>query len=143
MDHIYACTSMSGPPVQSNRNHAMVSTLAPSVVTPIMEPHIAPEIDLAQVLYIHTTPYFPAAWQNALSICNLLSFFPNLVHDITYGSPISNPPALSRTFLPPNLASANIHPEIIEQELLDKVAANCMSGPYTIKQASIIFGGPF
>jgi len=94
-------------------------------------------------LYIHTTPYIPAAWQDVLSISNLLPSFPNLVHDITYSSPIGNPPPLSRIFLPPNLASAHIHPEIIKQELLDKVAANSMAVPFTIEQASIIFGGPF
>jgi len=96
-----------------------------------------------RVLYIHTTPYIPAAWQDALSSSRLLLHFPNLVHDITYGSPIGNPPPLSKTFLPPNLASALIHPEIIEQELLDEVSANRMSGPFSLNQASIIFGGPF
>ena len=84
-----------------------------------------------------------ASLQDFLTISNLLPSFPNLVHDITYGFPIDNPPPLSRIFLPPNLVSAHIHPEIIEQELLDEVATNRMSGPFTIEQASIIFGGPF
>ena len=121
----------------------MASILAPSVVTHIMEPPTAPEIELTCILYIHTTPYIPAAWQDVLSISNLLPSFPNHVHDITYGFPIDNPPPLSRIFLPQNLASAHVHPEIIEQELLDEVATNRMSGPFTITQASIIFGGPF
>src|SRR5882724_10109443 len=88
-------------------------------------------------------PYKPATWLVALSSSNLLSAFPNLVHDLTYGSPIGNPPPLSKHFLPPNLSSANIHPILIEQELCAEVVASHMSGPFTITQASIIFGSPF
>src|SRR5882672_4068969 len=88
-------------------------------------------------------PYNPDAWQAALASAKLLSAFPNLVHDLTYGSPIGNPPLLSKNFLPNNLPSANIHPVLIHQELLSEVSASRMSGPFTISQASIIFGGPF
>jgi len=63
-----------------------------------------------------------------------IKFFPNLVHDLTYGSPTGNPPSVSENFLPPNLSSANIHLDLIEQELLSEVAASCMSGPFTLTQ---------
>ena len=110
---------------------------------PTMARVCAPETSLQHTLYIHTTPYKPAAWLAALSSSNLLSSFPNLVHDLTYGSPIGNPPPLSKSFLLPNLSSANIHPSLIYQELLMEVAAGRMSGPFTITQATIIFDGPF
>jgi len=89
------------------------------------------------------TPYKPTAWLAALTLSNLLSSFPNLVHDLTYGSPIGNPPPLSKSFLLPNLSSANIHPTLIDQELLAEIVAGQMSGPFTIAQASIIFNSPF
>ena len=100
---------------------------------------LSQEIDLHCTLYIHTTPYNPIAWHAALASSNLLSHFPNLVHDLTYGSPISNPPPL---FLPKNLPSADIHPKLIDQELLAEVSAGHMSDPFTVPQASIIFGSP-
>jgi len=67
----------------------------------------------------------------------------NRDNNLTYGSPISNPPPLSKIFLPKNLPSADIHLMLIDQELLAEVSASHMSGPFTIPQASIIFGGPF
>jgi len=103
----------------------------------------APGTSLSDVLYIHTTPYNPKAWLTALCSSNLISSFPNLVHDITYGSPIGNPPPLLRSFLPANLPSALVHPELIDAELLAEVAANRMSGPFTLLEASSIFLGPF
>src|SRR5882724_2617106 len=50
---------------------------------------------------------------------------------------------LSKCFLPPNFSSANILPEIIKQELIVEVSARRMSGPFTLEQALVIFGGPF
>src|SRR5882724_13612676 len=108
-----------------------------------MVPMSAPENSLESVLYIHTTPYVPSAWLDALSSSNLLTSFPNLVHNITYSSPFGNPHALSKCFSPPNLSSVNTLPCIIDQELLDKVSAWHMSGPFTLEKASIIFGTPF
>jgi len=102
----------------------------------------APEIDLSDILYIHMAPYIPSAWLTALSSENLLASFYNLVHDITYSIPIGSPPPLSDCFLPPNLASENVLPELIDKELLAEVSAHCMSGPFTIEQASVICGGP-
>ena len=89
------------------------------------------------------TPYIPLAWLMALSSENLLVSFPNLVHDITYGSPIGNPPPLSDCFLPQNLSSENILPEVIVKDLLAEVSAHHMSGSFTTEQTSIIFNGPF
>jgi len=96
--------------------------------------------ELKHILYIHSTPYKGTAWQQALSHCDLSNKFPNLVHDITYSSPIGNPPPLMQTFLPPNLASANIHPNLIDLELTSEFAAGQMSGPFSPAEASIIFG---
>jgi len=92
----------------------------------------APENRLLNNLYIHTTPYDSQAWLAALSTSNLLSSFPNLAHDIHYSSPIGNPPPLSKIFLPMNLPSTNLHPEIINQELLTEVAASRMSSPFSV-----------
>ena len=75
-----------------------------------------------------------------LPICQLLSL---IWYHITYGSPIGNPPPLSKCFLPPNLSSANILPKVIEQELVVEVSAHRMSGSFTLEQALVIFGGPF
>ena len=77
-------------------------------------------------------------WQHYLSY-----EFPNLVNDITFGSPIGNPPPLSRTFLPQNLPSAALYPHLINDELRTETHARRMSGPYTINQAHTIFRGHF
>ena len=121
----------------------MASIPVPSAVTHIMVLVPAPETRLSDVLYIHTTPYKPKSWLAALSSSNLLSSFPNLLHDITYRSPIGNPPPLIHSFLPANLPSALIHPDLIDAELLDEVAANHMSGLFTLLEALSIFAGPF
>jgi len=52
---------------------------------------------------------------------------------------MGNPPPLKHTFFPPNL-SANICPNIIDQELLTEVTGKQMSGPFTMEEASMIFG---
>ena len=98
----------------------------------------------SDILYIHMTPYIPSAWLTALSSEKLLVSFPNPVHDITYGSPIGNPPPLSDCFLPPNLTSENVLPKLIDKELLlAEVSAHHMSGTFTTEKASVIFNGPF
>jgi len=113
--------STAPAPLKSQTN--MVPTLAPCVVIHTMGRKTALETDLMWVLYICTSPYNPEAWQHILETTNLSLSFPNLVHDITYGSPIGNPPPLSMSFLPSNLPSANIPPELIDQELAVEVAA--------------------
>jgi len=138
----FACTSMSEMHAPCNLQVTMASIPVPSAVTHVTALVPAPETRLSDVLYIHTTPYKPKSWLAALSSSNLLSSFPNLVHDITYGSPIGNPPPLIHSFLPANLPSALIHPDLIDAELLDEVAANHMS-LFTLLEASSIFAGPF
>src|SRR5882672_5641209 len=100
---------------------ATVPTLAPCAAMVAMGPNIAPKTDLKKILYICTSPYNPTAWCDALINCNLNSFFPNLVHNLTYGSPIGNPPPLLSTFLPTNLSLADLHPALIDQELSNEV----------------------
>src|SRR5882672_4210354 len=100
-----------------------------------------PFLTLRNILYIHSTPYNGPAWKHTLCLTNLSHKFPNLVHDITYGSPIGNPPSLLHTFLPPNLSLANIHPNLIDLELATEVATGSISGPFSPDEASIIFGG--
>jgi len=46
-------------------------------------------------------------------------------------------------FLPPNLASANLHPKIIDLELLNNFSADQMSGPLSTAKASAIFNSFF
>ena len=67
----------------------------------------APEIDFDTILYKIVTPYIPKAWHLALQQADLLHLFPNLVHDLIYGSPISHLPLLTHTSIPNNLSSAN------------------------------------
>src|SRR5882672_662450 len=89
-----ACTSTSGMHAPCNLQVATASIPVPSAVTHVMALVSAPETSLSDVLYIHTTPYNPKTWLAALSSSNLISSFPNLVHNLTYGSPIGNPPPL-------------------------------------------------
>jgi len=116
---------------------------APYVATCTMAHLTAPAIDLQSILYIHSSPYNTHAWHNALSLAKLSLKFPNLVHDITYSSPIGNPPPLTHTFLPPNLASANLHPELIDLEIASEVLASRISGPFSPSDAEKIFGSFF
>ena len=76
-------------------------TPVPYVVTPAMVQVVSPAIDLSGTLYIHMTHYNPITWHNSLSLSNLYSTFPNLIHDPNYGSPIGNPLQLNHTFLLP------------------------------------------
>jgi len=138
-----AFTTMLGTLAQCNPLATTESTPALCAVMLATVPWVAPKTSLMNILYIHMTPYIPSAWHTALSSANLLSTFPNLVHDITFRSPINNPPDLSACPLPPNLTSAKIHPKLIDNELLSKVLTNHMSGPFTVEEAWVIFGGPF
>ena len=121
----------------------MEPTRVPFVATGATLHAAARETDLTRVLYMHTTPYNPAGWQVALEHCNLSDTFPNLIHDIIHGSPIGNPPPLTSTFLPQNLPSASLYPELIDEELSKELHTCQMSGPYSIKEVHIIFGGHF
>jgi len=121
----------------------MSLTPAPYVMTPATLHETAPKIDLSKVLYIIPTPYKAEVWHHTLIEAKRLSDFPNLMHDISHSSPIGNPPPLSSIFLPNNLSSATLHPEIIDQELCSEVLSGCMSGPFSVLQAFTIFGGFF
>src|SRR5882724_6909944 len=91
--------TMSGTLVQCSPQVAMACTPAPYVATCSMVPTFAPETSLKSILYTHTTPYVPSTWLDTLFTSNLLTSFPNLVHEITYPSPIGSPPTLSKCFL--------------------------------------------
>ena len=58
--------------------------------------------------YITKTPYVVSAWKDALNSANLTDLFPNLIHDITYGSPIGNLPPLNTMFIPKNRGLASV-----------------------------------
>jgi len=47
------------------------------------------------------------------------------------------------TFLPCNLPSTDLHPEVVDQELFNEVAASHMSVPFILNDATTIFGGFF
>ena len=89
------------------------------------------------------TPYKPKAWEEMLTRCNLTEKYPNLVHDLIYGSPIGNPPSLIRSFIPKNMRSANEHPEVIDNYLIEEINAGRMSRGLSIEQAHTFFGGHF
>jgi hypothetical protein len=89
------------------------------------------------------TTYIPGAWTRALEECGLSQKYPFLVHDISFGSPIGNPPPLTYTFIPENMPSALEHPLVIEAFLDEERAAGRVSGPYTIEEAFVFFGGHF
>ena len=119
------------------------STPAPSVVVQAMEPLTACETELHSVLYKHVTPYIPSAWGSALRIANISHLFPHLVHNLSYGSPIGDPPPLYSTFTPKNLPSSTILPDIIANEIRAELSAGRLSSPFTLDEAHIIFDGHF
>ena len=111
-------------------------------VTPIQRP-VAPEIDAAACLYKIVTPYQPHSWELSLHESGLLYTFPNLISDLTYGTPISNPPILSHTFIPNNLKMANLDPAYMGNFLALEVATGQINSPFTVDQAHTLFGGHF
>ena len=121
----------------------MVPTPVPYVVTVAMRCAAAHTTELEDILYIHTTPYLADGWKSVLDLCNLTDSFPNLIQDIKLGSSIGNPPPLTSTCLPRNLLSATLYPDITDKEILEETSAGRMSGPFTIGEATRIFGGHF
>ncbi len=89
------------------------------------------------------TPCKASAWLDTLKRCNLLQKYPNIVHDITHGAPIGNPPLLTSTFIPKNMPSASKHANIIDEYLAEEIEAGRMSASLTIEQARTFFGGHF
>src|SRR5882724_6313071 len=100
--------TMSAHPVVTRTTLCTANTSVPSARTPNTWPLVAPGTDLADILYKIVTPYILAAWSQALSDANLIKSYPNLVHDLSFGSPIGNLPCIEFTFIPDNLPSAKI-----------------------------------
>jgi len=91
---------MSVVPATMMPTLTMVDMLAPFVLIPNMVPQHAPKIDLHQILYKIVTPYVPEAWRQVLHNAGLTQNYPNLVHDLEFGSPFGNPPSIDFTFIP-------------------------------------------
>ena len=108
-----------------------------------MEQRTARESELRSVLYKHVSPYIPSAWDSALHTAKLDHEFPLLVHHLTYGSPIGNLPPLVSTFIPKNLPSATLLPEVISNKIAAELSASHISGPFTVEEAYFIFDGHF
>jgi hypothetical protein len=89
------------------------------------------------------TTYIPEAWSRTLEECGLSHKYPFLVNDISFGSPIGNPPNLSYTFIPENMPTALQHPEVVESFIEEERSLGRVSGPYTITEAFVFFGGHF
>ena len=135
--------SMSGDHALTLLPVHMVTIPVLSVVTNIMQPPHVPETKFSRILHKTITPYNPVSWQCVLNECNLLSCYPNLVCDIKYGSPISNPPCLSETFIPNNLASLLNTANFVFSSLAEEAASGRMDGPFSIAEAQTIFEGHF
>ncbi len=89
------------------------------------------------------TPYRAEAWRDILDQCGLRQKYPNLVHDILYGSPIGSPPPLTCNFIPRNSSSASEHSNIVDKYLADEIEAGRMYGGLSVEDAEIFFGGHF
>ena len=121
----------------------MVSISVPCAMMATM-PHVdAPGTDLSHIIDRMITPYKPAGWRQALSSTRLTHSFPHLVHDITYGFPIVNPPPSTYTFTPPNLKSADIDPVYMDNFIKDELESGRLDGPFSVEEAHIIFAGHF
>ena len=66
-------------------------TCALCVETATIPPVTAQGTNIPLILYKFHSPYVPEAWRLALDCTRLTQLFPNLIHDLTYGSPIKNP----------------------------------------------------
>ena len=119
----------------------MPSTAALSVQTPRTWRAASPKTDLASVLYKITTPYNSDGCVLVLAHVGLSKKYPTHINDIVYSSPIGSPPLLMHTFMPPNLPSANLNPAHMNCELKMEVDAGCMSIPFSIEDAHLIFRG--
>jgi len=102
---------MSVDPAMTAETLCMVSTSVPSVPIPNTWLLHAPETDLTKILYKVVTPYISSTWHQALLNANITQLYPNLVHNLSFGSPVGNPPPINFTFIPGNLPSANIQPK--------------------------------
>jgi hypothetical protein len=126
-------------PLAIPRTRNTLYTSVPSVETLTTLRRTALETDYHRIV----TPYNTTEWSVALNKFNLQSKYPNLVHDIVFGSPIGNPPPLTYTFIPNNMASADEHSNMVDKHFQEEIAAGRLSGPYTIPEASLLFHGHF
>src|SRR5882672_7662252 len=139
----YVSCSMYEGPAAITTNLNMVNILAPSVPIPNTVLPRARETDFHRILYKVITPYVPEAWRQALLDVDLTQNYPNLVHDLEFGSPIGNPPLIDFTFTPKNLPSAEIMPDYITNLISGEVSAGHMDGPFSVEEAHLIYGGHF
>ena len=117
---------------------AILPTPAPCAGSLLMEPPPAHATELSSVLYILTALYIAKGWNDALNDSVLTSRFPFLVNDISFYSPIGNPPPLHHTFIPGNLPSALSLSHIIDEEIHSEIATKRMSSPFSVSQVLII-----
>ena len=89
------------------------------------------------------TLYIAEGFKTLLHQTGLASRYPNIVLDITQGSPIGNPSIPTETFIPKNMKTAHDMPHIIDEHIQEETSAGWMSGPFTVEEAHIIFGGHF
>jgi len=92
-------------------------------------------------LYKTNTSYKPDGWWLAFSAAGLTHTFPNLVHKITYDTPIGSLLPLTHTFIPNNLKSAN--PTYMDKFTQEELDAGCFDRPFSIKEAHSILCGHF
>src|SRR5882724_11401689 len=136
-----SCTTYAEPaPTQPP---TMAITPAPYVVMAPTWHATAPGTDIHHLLNKVVTPYNPKAWHIALLQVGLISSFLNLIHDLTYDSPISDPPALSYTFTPKSLSLADIDPAYMDTFLEEEVSSGCMDNPFSMETTHHIFRGHF
>ena len=131
----FECFSMYMDGATTNLVQNMATTTAPSAVIPSRGQPPVLETDLSNILYKAVTPYVLAACIWALEHENITESYPNLVHNLSHGSPIGNPPPINYIFIPNNLPSANINPEYISCLIAEEVAAGWMDSLYSIEQA--------
>jgi len=120
-----------------------VTTPALSVLIQNMECLLAPITDLCQILYKVVTPYILEAWRQALHDMGISQNYPNLMHDLEFGSPTGNPPSLDFTFIPKDLTSTEINHVYITNLIAEEVTLGCMDGLYSIEEVHLIYGSHF
>jgi len=69
--------------------------------------------------------------------------FPNLIHDLAHSAPIGDLPPLTYTFIPNNIASANIDPDYMDSFIVEEFALGSMDVLFSIASVHLIFKGCF
>lgn len=115
------------------------STYVPCVLRRVMVPPRVLAIEGEKVV----TPYRAEAWRITLERCGLQQKYPNLVHDLIYGSPIGFPPPLLSNSIPHNSSSASDHADIVDKYIADEIDAGRMFGGLSVEDAEVFFRGHF